>query len=485
MPDGDAGHAGRRRDGRWLRRATALVVLLVLGAAAASYRFDLGARYLGTDPPSPISQPALVLPPPGLELPAMGAAAPVARPEVAGAVDGAAVRRAVARLLGSKRLGRHVVVGVAQADGAVVFEHGTGLVTPASTMKLLTSTAALAALGPDHRFETRVVATPSSSRIVLVGGGDPLLAGKPVPASSYPARADVVTLARATARALRQAGRTTVRLGYDASLFTGPADNPRWEPSYVPDDVSPISALWVDEGRTAGGRSPDPAAEAADVFASALRKQGIRVVGAVTERRAPAEAAGGVTMAAVRGAPLAQVVQHVLEVSDNEAAEVLARQAALGSGRPGSFVGGAAAVSAILTELGVDLGRAEIYDGSGLSRHNRLPPAAILGVLGVASSPEHPELRSVVADVPVAGFSGSLTDRFTKGDPAGLGMVRAKTGTLTGVHGLAGTVTSVDGVVMRFVAIADRVRLPDNLEARVRIDRIAAALAGCTCAATP
>ncbi len=294
-----------------------------------------------------------------------------------------------------------------------------------------------------------------------------------------------MTLARATARALRAAGRTKVRLGYDASLFTGPADNPRWEPSYVPDDVSPITALWVDEGRTAGVRTPDPAGAAADAFAAALRKQGIRVVGDVTERSAPTEAAGGATMASVRGAPLAQVVQHVLEVSDNEAAEVLARQAALGSGRPGSFVGGAAAVSALLTELGVDLGRAEIYDGSGLSRQNRLPPAAILEVLGAASSAEHPELRSVVADVPVAGFSGSLTDRFTKGDPAGLGLVRAKTGTLTGVHGLAGTVTSTDGVVLSFVAIADRVRLPDNLEARVRIDRIAAALAGCTCAATP
>jgi D-alanyl-D-alanine carboxypeptidase/D-alanyl-D-alanine-endopeptidase (penicillin-binding protein 4) len=60
--------------------------------------------------------------------------------------------------------------------------------------------------------------------------------------------------------------------------------------------------------------------------------------------------------------------------------------------------------------------------------------------------------------------------------------VRAKTGTLTGVHGLAGTVTSVDGAVMRFVAITDRVRAPDQLAARIRIDEVAAALAGCTCA---
>jgi D-alanyl-D-alanine carboxypeptidase/D-alanyl-D-alanine-endopeptidase (penicillin-binding protein 4) len=86
-----------------------------------------------------------------------------------------------------------------------------------------------------------------------------------------------------------------------------------------------------------------------------------------------------------------------------------------------------------------------------------------------------------VVDVPVAGFTGSLSSRFTTGSPAGLGLVRAKTGTLTGVHGLAGTVTTVDGAVLAFVAIADRVRPPDQLSARTRVDELAAALAGCRC----
>jgi D-alanyl-D-alanine carboxypeptidase/D-alanyl-D-alanine-endopeptidase (penicillin-binding protein 4) len=90
-----------------------------------------------------------------------------------------------------------------------------------------------------------------------------------------------------------------------------------------------------------------------------------------------------------------------------------------------------------------------------------------------------------VAGLPVAGFTGSLTYRFDTGDEEGLGRVRAKTGTLTGVHGLAGVVTDQDGTVLSFVAIADRVKVADTLDARERLDQVAAALAACSCAATP
>jgi D-alanyl-D-alanine carboxypeptidase/D-alanyl-D-alanine-endopeptidase (penicillin-binding protein 4) len=89
----------------------------------------------------------------------------------------------------------------------------------------------------------------------------------------------------------------------------------------------------------------------------------------------------------------------------------------------------------------------------------------------------------VVVDLPVAGFTGSLSYRFETGNPAGPGVVRAKTGTLTGVHGLVGTVTTKDGAVLVFVAIADRVQPRYTLPARALLDDIAAALAGCRCAA--
>jgi D-alanyl-D-alanine carboxypeptidase/D-alanyl-D-alanine-endopeptidase (penicillin-binding protein 4) len=171
-----------------------------------------------------------------------------------------------------------------------------------------------------------------------------------------------------------------------------------------------------------------------------------------------------------------------VEVSDNEGAEVLAHQVAVSQGLPGSFAGGARAVPRVLGRLGVSTRGDRIYDGSGLSRDDRLRPETLLGVVRAALSTRHPGLRSSVVNLPVAGFSGSLASRFDKGDPAGLGRVRAKTGTLTGVHGLTGTVTTKDGAVMAFVAIADRVKPVNTLDARQRIDELAAALAGCTCA---
>ncbi len=372
------------------------------------------------------------------------------------------------------------------AAGEVVFRQGAARVTPASTTKMLTTTAALAALGGDHRFRTTVVTAGSPRRIVLVGGGDPFLARRPVSVEeTYPARADIATLARATAKALRDRGRTRVRLGYDATLFTGPAASPDWRPSYLPDNVvSPISALWVDEGREARSsvRSDDPAAAAAVAFAQALERRNIKVVRPIRPEVAPDQPE---ELASVEGAPLGQVVQRVLEVSDNEAAEVLFRHVALATGEPGSFAGGSAAVAATLAGLGIDTGGDRIQDGSGLSRGARLRPETLLSVIDVAADEDHPQLRPVLTGLPVAGFTGSLAARFDAGPPQGPGSVRAKTGTLTGVHGLAGTVTTADGVVLGFAVVADAVTVPNTLAARVRIDQVAAALAACVCGVGP
>ena len=480
----DAGHSGPGALAHWL---PTLLVLALLGGAVASYRYDVGPRYLDWHGADAATNPAAVAPPAGVALPDWAAPAPVAPAVPAprgGTVDPAAVQAALARGLADKDLGRHVVAAVGGLTGdAPDYSFGSGSFMPASTTKLLTTAAALQVLGPDQRFTTKVVQGASRREVVLVGGGDPYLASKPLtPAEAeeaYPERADVVTLARRTAAALH--GRRPVTVRYDDSMFAGPTDNPRWRADYVPDDiVSPITALWVDGGRspTGFGRVDDPSAAAAATFAAALAASGVKVAGAPTRATAPADAP---ELAAVESAPLADIVEHVLEVSDNEGAEVLGHHVGLTVNGDGSFAGGAQGVLATLRSMGIETGADVVYDGSGLSRFNRVSPATLVAVLRRAAAPDAGDLRSLLTGLPVAGFTGSLAYRFDKGAPQGRGLVRAKTGTLSGAHALAGLVTDRSGTTMAFVIAADKVREPKTLDAQLAIDELAADLAACRC----
>ncbi len=473
---------GGRRDRRHQRSRVwllpELVVLVLVAIAMAELQWGLGHRWLGLPVADPVTAPARVLPPEGLDIAPQHAAAAVAGSSPGGGLDPAAVRRALAPYADDKALGPHAGLAVAElATGRMVYRRGRGAVIPASTMKLLTGAAALETLGPMTRFRTTV--RQAGDQVVLVGGGDPYLMPSRTKAKGlYPRRADLDTLARRTARALAGQGVTAVRLAYDDSLFSGPAVNPAWPASYIGEFVvPPITALWSDQGRGSGyGYVADPSRAAADLFRAALARHGVRVTGRLRHRVAPAAAA---EIAAVEGAPLGEVVEHLLAVSDNNAAEVVAHHVGIARGEDGSFAGASAAVGAVLSGLGVDLAGSAIRDGSGLSRENRLTPAALVGVLRLAA--DRPRLRQTITGMPVAGFTGSLQWRFEDGPLQAKGRVRAKTGTLTGVHGLAGVAVDAQGNRMAFVLIADQVALDQQLAARTRIDRMAAALGGCSC----
>ena len=479
MPAGDRGH------GAVGRAVVALLVVALLLGGVAAWRLDLIGR-LGDDDagPSEAGGPAAVPPPPGLELPALTDPAPVDTPLVAPArIDPALVQAAVAPYLADPVLGGHVVGAVVDLTaGRPVVRLGDGVAAmPASTTKLLTTTAALSVLGPEATFSTRVVAG-GKGRIVLVGGGDPFLSSKPLP-TAYPAHADLQTLATQTAAALRQQGRTQVQLGYDDSLFAEPSFNPAWPAHYLPEHVvSRVTALWVDEGRPSvgSGRVDDPSLYAAQTFAADLAAQGITVVGTPTHGVASA----GRELAAVQSAPLREVATRILEVSDNEGAEVLSHQVGRAVSGSGTFADGAAAVTQTLQGLGVTADF-DIHDGSGLSRENRISPLALVQVLRLAVDPAHPELNSVATALPVAGFTGSLTNRFDEPFPDSRGLVRAKTGTLTNVSSLAGIAVDQDGHEMLFALMADQIAKPNETKAQRALDAAAGALGACHCGSPP
>jgi len=469
--------------GRIILAAVLAVVLLAAAGGVAWWRgvFDRDGK---------ANETALdVAPPEGLDLPAPLPPKPVLNDTDGPRVSDAALRDRVAPLLGDRDLGRHV--GFAAYDlthGRRLWSSGGGeSYTPASTLKLLTSVAALETIGGDGVFTTSTALRPSRGkqppRVVVVGGGDPLLSSLSVRAAAkeYPQPATLDELADQTAASLKDQGIRRVSLGYDVSRYTGPSDNPRWESDYIPEEVPPISPLWVDEAIDPANpilRVLDPATQATEVFGADLADRGIKVVGQPTE----AKAGNGKPLGAVDSPPLRELVGYILDNSDNAGAEILLRETAVATDRPASFTGGVAAVRHVLTRLGVPMKGVETFDGSGLSRDDRVTLEAMLGVLRVASDQRHPELRDVVTRLPVAGFSGTLAYRFLdERSNAALGVVRAKTGTLSHVHGLAGTVVDRDGVAVAFVALVDRVPLIDTLDARQTLDDIAAAVAECGC----
>ncbi|MGH1563856.1 D-alanyl-D-alanine carboxypeptidase/D-alanyl-D-alanine endopeptidase [Mumia sp. DW29H23] len=471
------------------------VVLVIAGGGVAAYALGYLDQWVcenGTCEPRE-ADPAAI--PDTPDSPVLQPVLPAA--EDAG-LDAAAVQRAIGPLLGRKALGSHVGFAVSDlASGEQVWSSGTGSFAPASTLKLFTSLAAMTSIGSERRFRTTVVrdttgtgadgtaepgtdappepGTPAAepARIVLVGGGDPYLTATSDAAAraAYPRQASLAQLAKQTATALRADGVTEVSLGYDSSLFTGPAVNPAWEPTYITSFVTtPVSALWVDQGVDGWRRSATPDRQAAQLFARQLKARGITVTG-VAEAAQPVEAE---QVAAVSSGTVAQIVQSVIEHSDNQGAEVLLRHVAIAEGKPATFEGGTAAVQEILTGLGVPWEGNTVYDGSGLARANRVTLASMLSVVTTASA--------LFDRYPVAGFNGSLSARFTApGTEPALGAVRAKTGTLTGVHSLAGTTVTRDGTPVGFVVMTDRVPVPKTLDARATLDRITARLSACAC----
>ena len=464
------------RGGR--RAALVSVIAALVVAAAVVAGLDLTGRLPGGLVADPSTTPATTGPldPSHRAAPSVLLPAPTSSPMAVGTVPvGELSRRLADPDLGG-------AAGAAVVDvvtGAVLFDHdATTPRTPASVAKLVTGAAVLLAYGPAHRFTTRVVSGPTPETVVLVGAGDATLTTRAPRPGQVPQRASLAALADATAAALKgkgtQPGAVTVLV--DDSLFSGPAVSPDWRRSYVPFGVvSPVDALAVDAGRVRPGaqqRSADPARAAGRTFAGLLRRRGLQVETQVRRSVAPA---GAEQLAAVESPTAAELVELMLQTSDNDLAEALSRLAAVADGRPGSFAGGTAAAMAALTELGVPTTGIELLDGSGLARGSRLPPITLARLLQAAADGSHPDLSALLEGLPVAAFSGTLQERFG-GSSGAAGVVRAKTGTLTGVSSLAGTV-SVAGRPVVFAALADGVPVGATLPARAALDRFAAALA--------
>lgn len=469
-------HMERQRGSRVRTAARRLLVLVVavavLGGVAVAGRLAWLDGHLNSVICDGPCGPEFIAAPEGLVQLEPAERATSSAPDLT-PVDADAVLDAVSPELDDDALGRVGFAAGGITPGDPVASAGEDVLVPASTTKLLTAVAALDLLPSQSRFTTSVV-DGGDDRVVLVGGGDPYLTVQRDDDSSVVERAELVTLADRTADSLQRAGRDSVTVTFDDGLFTGPSASPEWESDYVSGQVvTPISALWVDQGISQGVRSGTPAEAAAERFADLLRSRDIDVADGVDRVEAPA---GAPTLGAVRSATVAQIVETLIARSDNEAAEVMLRHAAIAAGNPATFDGGTEAVAASLSGLGVDTQGLQLFDGSGLSRRNQVSPLTLVGAVRIAVST--PGLAAAVDNLPLSGISGTLSGRF---DEDAAGLVRAKTGTLTGVHSLAGYALDADGRPVVFAIMTDRADRDDFAATRDAVEDVAAAISACSC----
>ncbi|WP_315428732.1 D-alanyl-D-alanine carboxypeptidase/D-alanyl-D-alanine-endopeptidase [uncultured Rothia sp.] len=356
---------------------------------------------------------------------------------------------------------------------------------PASTFKVLTLFALNHYANLQARLRTRV--TRDAAGLYLMAGGDTLLGAGASNPKQIVGRAGLGTLAELTVKALNEGEKPAAALPVylDGTFFSGPGVSPGWDAADVASgQITPIHPIAL-ESHTVPGKStasnpvrPDDAAVAAqqayvDALNTAGKESGLSFT--LAERRtAPAEA---VEIAAVESATLLEQAQHMMLESDNALAEVLGRCTAIAAGKEGSGEAAQQTVRQALVDAGVNVENLVQADVCGMSLTDRVTARTLVQVIALMNADEHAE--QLMSTFPVAGVSGTLTDRFGAANAVhARTFVQAKTGTLYTVSSLCGVATRPDGTRLIFAIILNDLGGSDALPAaKERVDAAAAAIA--------
>ena len=311
---------------------------------------------------------------------------------------------------------------------------------PASTQKIYTLATAMLQLGVDYRFVTQVRATtaPDPAGIVrgdllVVAGGDPTM--------------HTSDLRRLAAEVFAGGVRSvTGSVTLDDSRFDAVRVNPGWKDRFSPGEVGALSAFVVD-GNHGRDQIGDPGLANLARFSAALRAAGVSVAG-------PPRRVGGTPTGAVvvthRSEPLSEIAKRVGKDSDNTYAEVLLKELAAAT-PPASTAAGAVIIAERARSLGVPAPAAQ-YDGSGLSSLDRTTTRAeVAWMSAVDRSSVGPTFRASLA---VSCVDGTMRSRLCGTTQR---RVIAKTGTLDGVTGLTGFVTTASGRKVTFSFLLNQV----------------------------
>ena len=407
--------------------------------------------------------------------------------------------------------------------------------TPASNLKLTTTSAALDKFGPDFKFRTTLALRDGN--LILIGDGDPTLGD-----GEYLRRVGwtTTTVFEHWADQLKKLNITSVRnVIVDDSVFDEDFLHPHWpadqihrhyvaqvggvnfnqncvdfyilptnpgarvgygtEPKthYVNVENSCITGqnnIWLT--RKSGSNDiilkgeaaqtgpslqsvtiHDPPMYAATVLSETLASHGVQVTGQVqrerTHRAEQQKSPGKYRLVAVHETPLTVALARANKDSVNLYAESLCKRLGFDASRQsGSWENGTAAVAAFLRHAGVPEDQFKLDDGSGLSKQNVISPHALVRVLTYDFHGKNHE--AFLNSLAVAGVDGTLDDRFRGTDLRR--RVFGKSGFVEGVSCLSGYLKARDGQWYAFSIMMNGIPRLSNTGIKTLQERIVKAL---------
>lgn len=405
---------------------------------------------------------------------------------------------------------------------------------PASLSKLVTAAAVLHHMHPGFKFKTQLVSNASlkngalAGPLYLKGGGDPsfvsenmwVLVNEFTRSGITKINGDVIVDDTRFDADRFGNGRQTVRVdrAYDApigamsmnwnavSVFVRPGEKVGEKLKVVADISSPYLKVRNNTKTVAAGRGRNISVERKkekgffgdvvevngamalghqevvvyksishpDLWAGYnlvefLKQRGITVTGQVRAGAAPKDAT---VLATSESKPLAAVVADMSKWSNNYVAEMLVKNLAAESGLvPATMEAGLEKVRAYFESLGFAKDTYEYINAAGFTRDNRITPKQI-GTFLESARQDFTMFPEFLASLPIGGVDGTLRSRM-KGSKAE-NWVRAKTGLLNGVVGLAGYAGRANGTVLTFAFIYNGAGREDR--ARAFFDALASRL---------
>ena len=353
------------------------------------------------------------------------------------AVDPVLAAGVFSRLAVAPELSNPSVALLDVSTGEIVFESNAySQRKPASTMKLLSAVATMKYLDPAYVYPTSVSLGTVPDSLVINGDYDPWIAFDHRVATKMHRTSFQRLAFNSLTAAKKSSGGSLKKLKvYYNDLYSN--------------EVATFKAFYRKRGVTATFIKVDEA--------KALELSGEQIVYSISPT-------------------VKEIMAWFLTWSDNLVSERMARLASKSAGNEFNDKGVARTFANLLREFGIDPAKIIIKDASGLSGENKVTAHVMAQLLYKIHT--DPLLAPLIEGLPVGGETGTLRHRYLETAPEAVGLVKAKTGTLTGTVSLAGYVQSGDREYA-FVIIADKIRRTNTASDRARktLDRYLAKIA--------